>query len=302
MDNVKTGALIRQRRKELNMTQLELAKKLHVTDRAVSKWERGLSAPDIALLETLAQILGLSVTELIRGEVVAEEESREEEIHQVLDYSRREMVRKAGKVRKETIACVLLLLLVLGAWGGLRLWNAGLFCTVDRIPSPDGEKLVTVYGKEFGDWLEFSFRDGTSLIVEQGQDEGKGYTRITYGGAEYRGLWWSPDGEKYVIALHDPEKNRDYLALNWQEYQRESNLNAYLTMGVEASELQRYGWTVTDSRADIRYEFLQWGADSASMLIYYEFKDVQRQIHEGYFWHHCEAGTVSAVLELPAAS
>ncbi|MBR5471070.1 MAG: helix-turn-helix transcriptional regulator [Oscillibacter sp.] len=43
MDNSKTGALIRARRKELNLTQKELAERLHITDRAVSKWERGVS-------------------------------------------------------------------------------------------------------------------------------------------------------------------------------------------------------------------------------------------------------------------
>lgn len=43
MDNIKTGALIRERRKEKGLTQRELAERLHVTDRAVSKWERGLS-------------------------------------------------------------------------------------------------------------------------------------------------------------------------------------------------------------------------------------------------------------------
>ena len=50
MDNLKTGAFIKSCRKEKRMTQKELADRLHVTDRAVSKWERGLSAPDIALL------------------------------------------------------------------------------------------------------------------------------------------------------------------------------------------------------------------------------------------------------------
>ena len=51
MDNQKTGALIRERRKQKQLTQQQLAQRLHVTDRAVSKWERGLCAPDIATLE-----------------------------------------------------------------------------------------------------------------------------------------------------------------------------------------------------------------------------------------------------------
>ena len=54
MDNAKTGTFIKELRKEKHLTQKELADLLHVTDRAVSKWERGLCAPDISLLEPLA--------------------------------------------------------------------------------------------------------------------------------------------------------------------------------------------------------------------------------------------------------
>ena len=64
MDPVKTGTLIRALRKERNMTQKDLAEHLHITDRAVSKWERGLCAPDISLLESLAETLGVSILEL----------------------------------------------------------------------------------------------------------------------------------------------------------------------------------------------------------------------------------------------
>ena len=68
MDRTKTGALIAAARKEQNMTQKELAAALHVSDRAVSKWERGAGFPDISLLEPLADALGLGVLDLLRGE------------------------------------------------------------------------------------------------------------------------------------------------------------------------------------------------------------------------------------------
>ena len=69
MNPQKTGALIATLRKEKGMTQKDLAKELHVTHTAVSKWERGLSFPDISLLEPLAQVLGLAVTELLQGQI-----------------------------------------------------------------------------------------------------------------------------------------------------------------------------------------------------------------------------------------
>ena len=68
MDKAKTGALISAARKEKNLTQRELAAALHVSDRAVSKWERGAGFPDISLLEPLADALGLGVLDLLRGE------------------------------------------------------------------------------------------------------------------------------------------------------------------------------------------------------------------------------------------
>ena len=68
MDMKKTGALIVGARKEQNITQRELAQRLHLSPQAVSKWERGLSFPDVALLEQLGEELGLTVSELLAGE------------------------------------------------------------------------------------------------------------------------------------------------------------------------------------------------------------------------------------------
>lgn len=61
------GQLICELRKAGQMTQKELAEKLHITDKAVSKWERGLSCPDIALLPALADVLGVTAGELLSG-------------------------------------------------------------------------------------------------------------------------------------------------------------------------------------------------------------------------------------------
>ena len=62
------GSFVAALRREKEWTQKELAERLHVTDKAVSKWERRVSMPDTALLIPLAETLGVSVTELLRGE------------------------------------------------------------------------------------------------------------------------------------------------------------------------------------------------------------------------------------------
>ncbi|WP_418746133.1 helix-turn-helix domain-containing protein [Frisingicoccus sp.] len=68
MDNEKFGAFIGELRREKHLTQKELAEKLFISDKAVSKWERGLSIPNVSMLIPLAEILGVTVTELLRGE------------------------------------------------------------------------------------------------------------------------------------------------------------------------------------------------------------------------------------------
>ena len=66
MEAKELGEFISQKRKEKQITQKELAKCLHVTDKAVSRWERGLGFPDINTLEPLADALGITLTELMR--------------------------------------------------------------------------------------------------------------------------------------------------------------------------------------------------------------------------------------------
>lgn len=68
MDAEIFGAFLQARRKSLGLTQAELAEKLHVTDKAVSRWERGVGFPDIRLLEPLAQALEVSLLELMQSQ------------------------------------------------------------------------------------------------------------------------------------------------------------------------------------------------------------------------------------------
>ena len=73
MDCEKTGALIRRLRTEKGLTQLRLAEKLGVSDKAVSKWERGLGCPDISLLNRLSDILGADLSAILSGELLSGE-------------------------------------------------------------------------------------------------------------------------------------------------------------------------------------------------------------------------------------
>ena len=74
MDNVKIGKLIYKLRKESDMTQLQLAEMLHISDKTVSKWERGLGCPEISLLADLSRVLGVDLEKLLSGQLDANEE------------------------------------------------------------------------------------------------------------------------------------------------------------------------------------------------------------------------------------
>ena len=74
MDAEKFGTLIAAVRKEKNMTQAQLAEKIHVTDKAVSRWERGVGFPDINTIEPLADALEISVLEIMKSEKITKTE------------------------------------------------------------------------------------------------------------------------------------------------------------------------------------------------------------------------------------
>ena len=69
MNQAKTGALIRELRTKSGLTQIQLAEKLAVSDKAISKWERGLGCPDVSLLGDLSKILGVELEKLLLGEL-----------------------------------------------------------------------------------------------------------------------------------------------------------------------------------------------------------------------------------------
>lgn len=73
MDNVKIGKLVYQLRQEKGMTQLQLADQLNISDKTVSKWERGMGCPDVSLLPKLSQIFHVDLEKLLSGELNSNE-------------------------------------------------------------------------------------------------------------------------------------------------------------------------------------------------------------------------------------
>ena len=81
------GMMIASKRKELSMTQMELAEKMGVTDKAVSKWERDLSYPDISSLPKLAEIFGMSVDELMQVKADIKESTNNNKVSEIVNLA-----------------------------------------------------------------------------------------------------------------------------------------------------------------------------------------------------------------------
>ena len=88
MDQVKIGRFIADRRKTVKLTQLQLAEKLGITAKAISKWERGLTMPDTSIMLELCDILGISVNELLSGEKISMEHNDQKNEQLLLDMAK----------------------------------------------------------------------------------------------------------------------------------------------------------------------------------------------------------------------
>lgn len=210
MDNVKTGLFIRQLRQEKGFTQLDLAEKLHVTDRAVSKWERGLCAPDIGNLEPLSEALGCTLAELITGERQAETKpDGERVVREVLVYSEGEIGksrRRARTVVAVTAAVALALILAALAWR----YGPAVFQRGNPIP------YLTAAAKLDGDTPYVRVKGGGEVyITRHGEcpeliahiEETKNVTYTDQGGSVY--IFTAPEGNRVMFQT----------SVYWRRYQ-----------------------------------------------------------------------------------
>ena len=118
MDNVQTGKLIAELRKKQGLTQQQLADKLNLSNKTISKWESGSGSPDISNLPVLADALGISVDELLKGELNNSEEAKSKVTK---DYSPKKELSPKEKKERAIIA----LAACIGAILGILAYNFG---------------------------------------------------------------------------------------------------------------------------------------------------------------------------------
>lgn len=146
MDQLKIGAFIAERRKMKSLTQAQLAEKLNITDRAVSKWENGRSLPDASIMLELCEILDISVNDLLVGEVVMVDKYNKELENRLLEIIKEKKLTDRRLLKLEvvigvlsTIICIAFILFasyvplldwqrILIIFSGLILALVGFFC------------------------------------------------------------------------------------------------------------------------------------------------------------------------------
>lgn len=127
MEQEKIGKFISVLRKEKKMTQMQLAEKLNITDRAVSKWERGKSMPDISIMLELCQILEISVNELLIGEKIEKEEIPKLSDTNLIKALTIVEEKEKKKRKKATIICAILFLILFITLVGIIIYNNAKF-------------------------------------------------------------------------------------------------------------------------------------------------------------------------------
>lgn len=121
MDTVKIGKYIAQKRKNLGLTQRDIAQQLGMSDKSVSKWERGVCLPDVSVYMELCRIIGISLNEFIAGEDIEQVELQEKSEQNILD------VTKDGNYKKRRLKAIIAVLVCIcvavTSLSGYLLWK-----------------------------------------------------------------------------------------------------------------------------------------------------------------------------------
>ncbi len=143
MDNEKFGKFVCKMRQEKGMTQQDLGNKLHLTNKAISKWERGLSFPDICILQKVAQALDVSVLELLNGEKNTEIDISNEVANRIIEDTVSHSGNLIKKIKRK-------LTITLGLFAGLlplslAIFSCACFYFIEKEKTLDDALLTLIF-------------------------------------------------------------------------------------------------------------------------------------------------------------
>ena len=140
MDQLKIGMFIAERRKSVGLTQMQLAEKLNITDRAVSKWERGKAMPDSSIMLDLCGILEITVNDLLSGEVITVDNYNKEIENKLIEMVKEKEESDRRLLRLEWVIgilsmVVLLLPIIIASYIPMEEWQRSIIIFAGFIPA-----------------------------------------------------------------------------------------------------------------------------------------------------------------------
>ena len=255
MDYDKIGKFITASRKEKELTQNELAEKLNITDRAVSRWERGKGCPDISLLEDLSKILDVSIIELLKGEKLNNKQKLEkEELIYSMNYAKESTKIKMYKVLNNIIVTLIFVVILTIAFNNLKVAvllnhhyypnimfidvgdidSQNLFSNIekkiesikkdDRYKSKeDVNKIIDIIENNLTEDEKlynkkyYTFTDIKNLVYKDSNDMNN-ITKLTINNIGNQNYNWNDEILSYTDAYYDHERSLKYFINNSYKY------------------------------------------------------------------------------------
>lgn len=267
MDNVKIGNFIKLLRKKKKMTQRELADKLGITDRAVSRWERAIGCPDISLLESLADILGVSVLELLKGEYIDNDKGIDEgyllESMKLSKNNVMDKIKRWYNYLTVLVVVVICLFVVITNIKSVYLLNKSYDMDIYNIEDDSADII-----KVFNDKVEF-------IMNNQGEYEDRDYSRIRSSMKIMKERLAEQNNKKYL-----GKKKYSYIDLV-QFYVDHGNLKTMEIDNVDIYKiLVNYDGSVSDNM--IRYELDDQSIKENISYIFFALEAPYFMSNDGY--------------------
>lgn len=255
MNCEKIGKFIASLRKEKGLTQNELAEKLNITDRAVSRWERGKGCPDISLLEDLSKILDISIIELLKGEKGNKKQKLEkEELIYSINYAKESTKIKMHKALNNIIITLIFVVILALAFNNLKIaillnyhyYSNSIFIDAGDINTQnlffDIEKKIELIKKDNNykskedvnqiiDIIENNFTEEEKLynaeyytfndikkLVYRDSNDMNNITKLTINDIGKQNFNWNDDVRSYIDGYYEYESSLRYFINNCYKY------------------------------------------------------------------------------------
>lgn len=278
----KIGKFIATSRKKKGLTQIELADKLNITDRAVSKWERGKGCPDISLLEDLSKILDVSIIELLKGEKMKKTKSLEkEELLYSMNYAKESTKMKMYKTISNVIVTLITVIILTILFNNLKI---SVFFNHRYYPNI---MIVDVEGTKTGEKL-FSNIEKQIELIKKGN--------INY----------STDELNYIITIIEKDLDEDIKLYNKDYYTfndikkmvyRESNGVSNIIKITGYSTFNNDNWTYIDSFYSYERELQYFINNCYKYNYYYDYNKDESIGNQTYQYLYYKYNIYSLVLD-----